>query len=307
MNVHCLPRIEWDFDDVPASELTACCWWEYARESASLRRIRDEIVAEWRDRGANREWTIGGYERTLQFFRGTNSRASLVLLLVVDKPPGITKSKTKITHDAFGSSFPAPWQSLSNDERSGWANAINGEWDDSGISRQERIYPNELYREYSTFPGREKGGKAEENGSIPNTILYPQGREATLLEIAWGQYTNEQLVRAFRNWLKRSRPEGLPGPDGRGRGIRVAHADLVRLGVMRLLSRFTALQILDPQRNACPEIWQARQFARNKWQDPTKWYDARREGGRVFRRLFPALPRAEIPLSWKRIRPVPDQ
>ncbi len=28
--------IEWDFDSIPDSELVACCYWEYARESAFI-------------------------------------------------------------------------------------------------------------------------------------------------------------------------------------------------------------------------------------------------------------------------------
>jgi len=29
-----LEKHEWDFNDVPDAELVACCYWEYARESA---------------------------------------------------------------------------------------------------------------------------------------------------------------------------------------------------------------------------------------------------------------------------------
>src|ERR1022692_3916499 len=31
-----LPEHEWNFDSVPDGELVACCYWEYARESASI-------------------------------------------------------------------------------------------------------------------------------------------------------------------------------------------------------------------------------------------------------------------------------
>jgi len=31
MKKEVLSRKEWDFEDVPANELVACCYWEYAR------------------------------------------------------------------------------------------------------------------------------------------------------------------------------------------------------------------------------------------------------------------------------------
>ncbi|MCG3149758.1 MAG: hypothetical protein PCFJNLEI_03223 [Verrucomicrobiae bacterium] len=307
MKTNPLPRIEWDFAAVPDSEITACCYWEYARESASLRGLRTEILAEWRERGARRGLTIGQYERTAKMFRRSDSRTSSILHLILDTPPRKSKSGNENSNDNIGSSFPEHWQNLSKAEQAGWAAAFSGKWDDGAISRRDEIYPSDLCREYAVFPGPMKRGTHRKKGTIPNSFLYPEGREGMLLEIAWGEYTNKQLVGAFRNWLKENRPKDIRGPDGRGRGLRVARADLVRLGVMRLLARYTALQILDPRRNACPEIWQSKQFSGAKWQDATKWYDARREARRVFQRLFPALPKAESPLSWSRARPAEKQ
>src|SRR2546422_750019 len=40
MSVEPFPRHEWDFDAVPDSELVACCYWEYARESKFIRNLR---------------------------------------------------------------------------------------------------------------------------------------------------------------------------------------------------------------------------------------------------------------------------
>ena len=41
--------LDWNFDNVPENELVACCYWEYARESAfirdTLREYRDWILA----------------------------------------------------------------------------------------------------------------------------------------------------------------------------------------------------------------------------------------------------------------------
>src|ERR1017187_10542732 len=32
-----LPELDWNFNNVPSDELVACCYWEYARESAFIR------------------------------------------------------------------------------------------------------------------------------------------------------------------------------------------------------------------------------------------------------------------------------
>ena len=35
-----LSPFDWNFDNVPEKELAACCYWEYARESAFIRDVR---------------------------------------------------------------------------------------------------------------------------------------------------------------------------------------------------------------------------------------------------------------------------
>jgi hypothetical protein len=39
---------EWDFSEVPDEELIACCYWEYARESAFIRTLRQRSLESWR-------------------------------------------------------------------------------------------------------------------------------------------------------------------------------------------------------------------------------------------------------------------
>jgi hypothetical protein len=39
---------EWNFDKVPDGELVACCYWEYARESAFIRSVRDRCLQNHR-------------------------------------------------------------------------------------------------------------------------------------------------------------------------------------------------------------------------------------------------------------------
>ena len=76
-----------------------------------------------------------------------------------------------------------------------------------------------------------------------------------------------------------------------------------RTAVMRLLARFTPLQIVDPRFNKFPALWETEQFAARKWCDVSKWHDARREAGKAFRKFFHFLPIDEKPLCWKRQAP----
>src|SRR5216684_7591220 len=48
-----LPELDWNFDNVPDGELVACCYWEYARESAFIR----ETLRQYRD------WCLAGGKR----------------------------------------------------------------------------------------------------------------------------------------------------------------------------------------------------------------------------------------------------
>lgn len=123
-----------------------------------------------------------------------------------------------------------------------------------------------------------------------------------MVEIGWGNFTNEEIVTCFRKWVKANRPDEFPAPSRRGHKPNDWRANLTRLAVMRLMSCHTALDIVDPRRNQCPEVWRTKQFSRRKWADTTKWHDARREAGKLFRSLFPFLDKDEQPLSWKRQR-----
>jgi hypothetical protein len=72
---------------------------------------------------------------------------------------------------------------------------------------------------------------------------------------------------------------------------------------MRLLSRHKALEIVDDRQNKFAAIWKTKQFSGAKWADVNKWYDARRDAEKFFRKLFPFLPPDEKPLSWERKSP----
>jgi hypothetical protein len=50
-----LNEFDWNFDAVPDAELVACCYWEYARESAFIRELRQICIKCWRKPAAARQ------------------------------------------------------------------------------------------------------------------------------------------------------------------------------------------------------------------------------------------------------------
>jgi hypothetical protein len=70
------------------------------------------------------------------------------------------------------------------------------------------------------YPGRSEihlieEGKLKPWPGIPPSLFWESGREVTVLRIAWANYTNDELVQAFRQWVKKHRPTRLPVPASR--------------------------------------------------------------------------------------------
>ncbi|MGD0650265.1 MAG: hypothetical protein ABSA97_03845 [Verrucomicrobiia bacterium] len=100
-----IPRIEWNFDNVPDSELVACCWWEYARESEFIRMG----MQRWRA-----EPTPQVRAQNRRFFERLFRDPYMFLAECIDTscvPEALSKG------DPRTASFPNPWQTLSQPER----------------------------------------------------------------------------------------------------------------------------------------------------------------------------------------------
>jgi hypothetical protein len=138
---------------------------------------------------------------------------------------------------------------------------------------------------------------------IKTAVFHEYGREASIIAIEWGHFTNDEIVNYFRRWVKTNRPAQFPGPSFKGHKLNDWRAHLTRLSVLRLLSHFTPLELIDTRINRCPAIWKTKTFSGQKWLDANKWYDARREAGKLFHKLFPFLPADDQPLSWVRQKP----
>jgi len=323
-----LQREDWDFSEVPVDELVGCCYWEYARESAFIRDVRQRCL-ESRRANAPRDEQLHADIQKVQSI----GDASEVFLRGCFLAPGVSyQSKDECAPNyrhpeaqPTSGNFPAPWQSLSQTERAYRALVANygtglvpapiergNGHEAEDIAKFYRSKWNQMISAFHELqrqnPGKSESqlrneGKLAPYEKIPPSFFWESGREITVLRIAWANYTNDELVQAFRQWVKKHRPKQVPVPSNQGRKPGDVRAQLTRLAVMRLLSRFKLSHILNPRRDARFMIWETKPFAGRKWFDATKWHDARREAGQFFRRLFPFLPVEEKPLSWDRRPP----
>src|ERR1041385_1382074 len=90
-----ISMFEWNFDDVPANALAACCYWEYARESAFLLDLKRRW-GEWDRSGKFPEELGRGIDRIQQ--ASPRVFAHLQAILAEKR-------------------FPCPWQKLRKRDR----------------------------------------------------------------------------------------------------------------------------------------------------------------------------------------------
>ena len=303
----------WDFDKVPDHELVACCYWEYARESAFIRGLRQRCVQNWRSGGCRDQKLYEDLQRAQSI-----GYSSEVFISGFFFDPDISyqsedKKLANYRHPdapAITGSFPQPWQSLSMDERIDRSH-IKDDINTLGLvpfqisrwcfAKDVARYVESQAQRMREEPTRYPGLKPIRPG------LGISNAETLLVDIAWDFFTDDQIVNYFRQWVKQARPKDRRAPSGRGHKPGDWRANLTRLAAMRLLARFTSKEILGTKRilplAACQPIHNTKQFTSDKWGDPSKWRDARREAGRLFLKLFPFLPPDEKPLSWNRQTP----
>lgn len=291
-----LTEADWNFDSVPEEELNVCCLWEYGRESSFLRSIkqRSAEVACLRLSFEER-WEFVGRDFSKAF--GTLGRSAILF------QEGIYRLGGNGFNPGAVSSFPASWQSLDKSERS--LLLETADWDvkkaagfppfrRSNVPRAEAMV--KLFRPQSMKEvfGREEVGVPEyfhaghKLRSLCPCFMYPAGHEVLLVEIDWCDYTNEQIITAFAQWLKENNPPGISRPDNRGHK-KISHlAKLERLGILRLLNRFTLSEL----RGASAEAWKHYNSPNRRWLKDASLACAH------FKELFPFLSETTKPLAW---------
>lgn len=285
-------EFDWNFDAVPDSELVACCYWEYARESAFMRELCQRCL----------DGRQNGKEPDAQLWSDLERLAQLGFAAEIFVPgyfhllEPFTTAQWTGDRALLPAHFPKAWQTLEPRHRARRA-LIRTSRDINALVPFQRgpIVFAKWITEYcdvekARASRRPEACRSPREGTAPSGIvprLFSAGSEISLFEINWSQFTNDEIAAHFRKWLKRNRPTDLGVPDGRGREkARDWRVALERLGMQRLLHEFRLGEMSD----ACPEAW-----TRYKKRE---WYKERKRAGEMFHRLFPFLPKADRPLNW---------
>jgi hypothetical protein len=310
---------DWKFDAIPTDELLACCYWEYARESAFIRKTmqgfreyvlgagktEDEIKKVYSEMDAIKAIGYGSevFVAGCSFPRERHTQSADPKLPDYAHPhaPPITGN------------FPDPWQSLTLVERQ-WRAHLRDDTEVFQINPiglehwsvakhmarlceaviQGRDLRRKLWgQKYQRIESEGKqiiiaGAPAPPNEEpVRARVRCPFG-EALVVRIAWEYYSNEEIIRYFRRWIKEIRPKTFAEPERRGRNkARDLRAKLRDLGAMRLMHFATVAGMRAP----FPEA--AKYFARC---ESKHWSAARKRAISNFRLFLPTLPEGEVPL-----------
>jgi hypothetical protein len=308
-----LVREDWDFRSVQNGELIACCYWEYARESAFIRKLRERSWEYWRPLYLRDKWWDAPKDKRLNadlekvqsigypaevFLRGISCPPDGVL---PDAPP----LKAGEVHPVTGS-FPKPWLALTQEERAYRAHIGNDveriplvpferghsfdakeilKWVEA--QRKEIDAANERVRQKYPKASEEtlcREGRLRFPASQPS-LYWAGGSEVTVVKIQWASFTDDEIAGYFRKWIKRNRPERAQAPNDQGRKLNDWRVALNRLGIMRALHVYTFSD------HRFPQVFKQR--------GDKHCYAGRKLALTKFRELFSFLPDSEKPISWQ--------
>ncbi|MGA2241541.1 MAG: hypothetical protein ABSH11_05830 [Verrucomicrobiota bacterium] len=297
-----ISKFDWNFDAVPENELVACCYWEYARESSFIRDVRrrcsDPLSLEYDPWQA--WWKFVGED--LERIESIGYAAEVFMR-------GFCYDEWRQYYPPLTRSFPDPWQLLSEDERK-YRSHIRSEVEVCGLvpfihagdittaeallersKEYSKQYRKAVDEAHAANPGcgettLRRWGKYPKH-EPKASVIWDDGIESKIVQIAWEHFTNEQIIESFRDWVKKNRPKQLKKPGKQGHKYISHRVALERLGIMRLLHRFRLADL--PKQN--PTAWKRYNSPNRRWRK-----DAQKARA-YFKSLFPFL-KNEPPLSW---------
>src|ERR1051326_4931443 len=222
MKKETLPRIEWDFDPkrVPDSELVACYYWEYARESAFIR----DVLLRWHEHLR----TVGGLP---------NDKLETDLLTIESGGDAVQIFLAGISKDECF--FPTPWQLLPPEikqarwrihadfdkpfRRAHWSEARKMVQQCEAPARQQRV---------ERMAAR-ASGRVVPLSPVLAQLRFTSGHEIALVQIHWSKFTNPEIAAAIKKWVTDNRPKDVPEPRKRGHSLLSFRVRLELLGIMR--------------------------------------------------------------------------
>lgn len=302
-----ISELDWNFDKVPDSELVACCYWEYARDSAFIRSVRQRCLdPKWREMVNSELWEFCGHD--IERIQSIGYESEVILQGFFFAPNELHDNRHPNAPPITGQ-FPDPWQKFSEEERIYRAHIGNdivrvplvpfkrGQAHDAKdindflqLRRRQRDAENNRVR--SQYPDKNEqdlisAGKLKIPEIVPSAF-WVSGMEVTVVSIQWAQFTNDEIANYFRRWVKANRPAEIPVPSEQGHRLVNARVNLERLAVMRLLHRCQLAEL----KTTCPEAWERYHTPNRRWRNDVEKAKAH------FRILFPFLPKNELPRSW---------
>lgn len=299
---------EWNFDNVPDSELVACCYWEYARESVFIRDVKRRCIDPRCREMVNRDlWEYVGFD--IERIQSLEHISNVFLRGFFFDDDADLKPRRPSAPAIYGSS-PRLWQTLLKQERKerahirsereaiplnpfNWSDGFQAQTiSDNWKARQKKwiAYREDVFRQNPGVPEAKliEEGKLNFEISRRPSIFFVGGLEIGLFEIHWNHFTNEELRDGFYRWVKHYRPNHMPGPDGRGRKTISWRVALEHLGILRLLHYFT----LEEMTVLCPKGWKRYATPNRRWLNDAK------KARKRFRNLLPFLKPEDEPMSW---------
>jgi len=199
-----LSEQDWNFDNVPDDELVACCYWEYARESAFIRNLRHRCIQNWRSGGCRDQKLHEDLQRVQSigypaevFLRGFFFEPDIKYQSEKEKLPNYRHPDAP----AITGSFPQPWQSLSQNERK-CRSTIKDDVTTLGLvpfQISHWCFAKDVARYVESQAQQMKEQLPPDKGLQPiRPGLGISNAETLLVDIAWDFFTDDQIVNYFR-------------------------------------------------------------------------------------------------------------
>lgn len=271
-------REEWDFRIVPDDELLACNYWEYARESARIRAFYLPGPSDFfpappmqpEIKTPDGRIFIKAHRQLIDRPRMAFSEQIWEFAL----PVRLTSQKAREAGVA-PEILNYPWQKLPPLVR----RAVVEE-----LAPYFAPHPALTFLPFNRCSDLRDIGIADEDYRCAE-MDRELGIERFRAEIDWAQFTDAQITRAFRIWIKENRPKGLGRKNDKGvRKAAGLSSNLTWLAIMRLMNFHPYMKIGD----VMPD---AKSLYRN-----ADWPRARKNAERFFHVLFHFLPKPDRPI-----------
>jgi len=315
-----LSELDWNFDDVPDNELVACCYWEFARESATIGLAADvnwsRVRSIWKKEEYERNPKVKAEdEQEASRIEGRAKAAGFHYAAFAERFWATDLSAVAIYESLtnWARSGVRPWSKLPKKTRAHLVAAVSKRdflqaLSPASVGELEQLW-NANRSELDKVRSRPR---TDYDDSEDVALLWesecialsgeakdpPAGKLAVAFTVDFARFTDGEILAQFKLWLKAKRPQPwtrplrvLPDSRQKGRKLIEYRVALERLGLMRLLHWHSPAEL----RRELPEAWA--KYAKKK-------ADFRREvrqACKFFRRLFPFLPTQERPASESRV------